>query len=50
VEQIGWNGDVLEAEAFAYLAVRSKLDLPISWPQTTGVPKAMSGGRLFPHS
>ncbi|GAK33769.1 anhydro-N-acetylmuramic acid kinase [alpha proteobacterium Q-1] len=50
VEQIGWNGDVLEAEAFAYLAVRSKLGLAISWPQTTGVPKAMSGGRLFPHS
>ncbi len=45
-EQIGWNGDSLEAQAFAYLAVRTLLGLPISLPQTTGAPKAMSGGRL----
>jgi len=41
---LGWNGDALEAEAFAYLAVRSKLRLPLSMPGTTGVPYAMTGG------
>jgi anhydro-N-acetylmuramic acid kinase len=44
VEAIGCNGDTLEAEAWAYLAVRSQLGLPISWPRTTGVPMAMTGG------
>ena len=46
VEQVGWRGDALEAEAFAYLAVRSVMGLPISLPTTTGVPRPMSGGRL----
>ncbi len=46
VERVGWRGDVLEAEAFAYLAVRSLMHLPISLPTTTGVPRPMSGGRL----
>jgi anhydro-N-acetylmuramic acid kinase len=45
VEAAGWNGDALEAEAFAWMAVRSVADLPISWPETTGVPAAMTGGR-----
>ncbi len=43
---LGWRGDAVEAEAFAFLAARSVLDLPISFPETTGVPKPMSGGRL----
>ena len=47
VESLGWNGDLLEAEAFAYLAVRSKNKMPISWPSTTGVPSPLTGGRLF---
>lgn len=46
VEAVGWNGDALEAEAFAWLAVRSAAGKPISWPETTGVPAAMTGGRL----
>jgi anhydro-N-acetylmuramic acid kinase len=46
VEAVGWNGDALEAEAFAWLAVRSLAGKPISWPETTGVPAAMTGGRL----
>jgi anhydro-N-acetylmuramic acid kinase len=46
VEAVGWRGDVLEAEAFAYLAVRSQLGLPLSLPGTTGVPYPMPGGRL----
>ncbi|QCO15836.1 anhydro-N-acetylmuramic acid kinase [Azospirillum brasilense] len=48
VEAVGWNGDALEAEAFAYLAVRSRQGLPLSLPSTTGVPQPMSGGRFHP--
>ena len=45
-EEVGWNSDAIEAQAFAYLAVRAKWGLPISFPMTTGVPKPMSGGRV----
>ncbi len=44
VESVGWNGDVLEAQAFAYLAVRSRYGLPLSLPETTGVAKPTTGG------
>ena len=47
VEAVGWDGDALEAQAFAYLAVRSVLGLPLSLPSTTGVPRPILGGRLF---
>ena len=47
VEDVGWNGDMLEAEAFAYLAARSVLGLPLSLPTTTGVRAAVTGGQLF---
>jgi anhydro-N-acetylmuramic acid kinase len=47
VEAVGWHGDVLEAQAFAYLAVRSVLGLPLSLPSTTGVPQPCCGGHLF---
>jgi anhydro-N-acetylmuramic acid kinase len=47
VEAIGWDGDMIEAQAFAYLAVRSRRGLPISWPGTTGAPSPLCGGRLF---
>ena len=47
VEAVGWDGDALEAQAFAYLAVRSLEDLPLSLPSTTGVPQPTRGGRLF---
>jgi anhydro-N-acetylmuramic acid kinase len=46
VEAVGWNGDALEAEAFAWLAVRVLDGKPLSWPETTGVPVPMPGGRL----
>jgi anhydro-N-acetylmuramic acid kinase len=46
VEAVGWNGDALEAEAFAWLAVRVLDCKPLSWPETTGVPVAMTGGRV----
>ena len=45
-EAVGWRGDALEAEAFAYLAVRTLKGLPISFPTTTGAPRPMSGGRV----
>jgi len=44
VEQVGWDGDALEAQAFAYLAVRSLRGLPLSYPGTTGVPAPQTGG------
>ncbi|HSE78138.1 MAG TPA: anhydro-N-acetylmuramic acid kinase [Alphaproteobacteria bacterium] len=46
-EEHGWNGDALEAQAFAFLAVRSLRGLPLSFPSTTGVTRPMLGGRLF---
>jgi anhydro-N-acetylmuramic acid kinase len=45
VDEVGWNGDALEAQAFAFMAVRSLRGLPLSFPGTTGVPKPMPGGR-----
>ena len=50
VEEVRWDGDLLEAEAFAFLAIRSVLGLPLSWPSTTGVDAPISGGQLFTHS
>jgi anhydro-N-acetylmuramic acid kinase len=46
VEANGWQGDALEAQAFAWLAVRHVKGLPLSWPETTGVPAPQTGGRL----
>lgn len=43
-EALGWDGDALEAQAFAYLAVRSLKGLPISFPSTTASPRPMTGG------
>ena len=45
-ESLAWNGDAVEAEGFAYMAVRHLKGLPISFPGTTGVPAPMTGGRL----
>ncbi|MEO0412643.1 MAG: anhydro-N-acetylmuramic acid kinase [Pseudomonadota bacterium] len=46
IETAGFDGDLLEAEAFAFLAARAKLGLPLSYPGTTGVPEPMTGGVL----
>lgn len=46
VEAVGWDGDALEAQIFAYFAIRSVKGLPLSLPSTTGVPQPMTGGRL----
>ncbi len=45
-DDAGWSIDALEAQAFAYLAVRSLRGLPISLPTTTGVPRPLCGGVL----
>ncbi len=47
MEALGWNGDAIEAQAFAYLAVRKLEGLPTSFPETTGVKKPTSGGVFF---
>lgn len=46
VEAVDLDGDSMEAEAWAYLAVRSLKGLPITYPGTTGVPQPMTGGVL----
>jgi anhydro-N-acetylmuramic acid kinase len=46
-EHAGWDGDALEAQGFAYLAMRSKKGLPLSLPTTTGVKQPMTGGKLW---
>jgi anhydro-N-acetylmuramic acid kinase len=46
-EEAGWRGDFIEAEAFAYLAMRSRKGLPLSLPTTTGVREPMTGGRFY---
>ncbi len=43
-ESLGLNGDSMEAEAWAYLAVRSLKGLPLTFPTTTGVAEPMAGG------
>ena len=44
IDEIGINGDFVESQAFAYLAIRSFLKLPISFPETTGCMKPCTGG------
>lgn len=48
VEAAGWDGDAIEAQAFAYLAVRSRRGLPLTYPTTTRAPRPMTGGQLDP--
>jgi anhydro-N-acetylmuramic acid kinase len=45
-DNLGWNGDALEAQAFAFLAVRSLRGLPITFPGTTGAPRPLTGGKV----
>lgn len=44
---LGWNSEVIEAQAFAYLAVRRLHCMPISYPTTTGVAEPIIGGKIF---
>jgi anhydro-N-acetylmuramic acid kinase len=43
---LGWSGDAIEAQAFAYMAVRSLKGLPLTFPGTTGVSAPLVGGVL----
>jgi anhydro-N-acetylmuramic acid kinase len=43
-DQAGFSADALEAQAFAFLAVRSMRGLPITFPTTSGAPRPLSGG------
>jgi anhydro-N-acetylmuramic acid kinase len=44
IDNFGIDGDFIESQAFAYLAIRSYLKLPISYPETTGVSEPCTGG------
>ncbi|MGJ8546709.1 MAG: anhydro-N-acetylmuramic acid kinase [Sulfitobacter sp.] len=46
IEEVGLDGDMLEAQAFAYLAVRVARGLPTSCPGTTGVRATVGGGTV----
>lgn len=48
VEALGEEGDALEAQGFAYLAVRSLKKLPITYPSITGVKEPLTGGAYYP--
>jgi anhydro-N-acetylmuramic acid kinase len=48
VEDVGWDGDALEAQCFGFLAARVVRGLPLSFPGTTGVPAPWPGGRVAP--
>ena len=47
IDEYKIDGDFVESQAFAYLAIRSYLKLPISFPETTGVKKPCTGGIIF---
>jgi len=47
IDEYGVDGDFIESQAFAYLAIRSYLNLPISFPETTGVRRPCLGGKIF---
>lgn len=47
IEALGYNGDAIEAQGFGYMAVRSLLGLPYTFPGTTGVDASCTGGTLY---
>ena len=47
IDVLNIDGDFIESKAFAYLAVRSFLNLPISFSDTTGVPEPCTGGTII---
>ena len=46
-EEVGWDSMCIDAESFAFLAVRSLYGLPFTYPTTTGVPFPLSGGKIL---
>ena len=47
IDKFGVDGDFVESQAFAYLAIRSYLKLPISFPETTGCHSKCTGGVII---
>ena len=47
IDNHGIDGDFVESQAFAYIAIRSILDLPITFPETTGCDRPLSGGDII---
>ena len=47
IDDFNINGDFVESQAFAFLAIRSIKGLPISFPKTTGCKIASTGGELI---
>ena len=47
IDALGYAGDAIEAQAFGYLAVRSRYGLPLTIPSTTGVTRPVSGGAFY---
>jgi Predicted molecular chaperone distantly related to HSP70-fold metalloproteases len=47
IDDYGIDGDFIESQAFAYLAIRSFLKLPLTFPETTGVSEPSSGGIII---
>ena len=47
IDDYNFDGNFIESQAFAYLAIRSYLKLPISFPSTTRSKKAISGGDIL---
>jgi len=45
-DNVGWSADALEAQAFAFLAVRCLYGSPLSFPTTTGVLRPLTGGLI----
>ncbi|MFQ5984065.1 MAG: anhydro-N-acetylmuramic acid kinase [Alphaproteobacteria bacterium] len=50
VEAVGWDGDALEAQAFAFLAIRALRGLPLTLPSTTGAARPVTGGAVHRHA
>lgn len=48
IESLGSDGDATEAQGFAYMAVRARLGKAISFPGTTGLSHASTGGSIHP--
>ena len=46
IDELGFDGDMVEAQAFAYLAARVLYRLPTSFPLTTGVNSPVIGGKI----
>ena len=47
IDELDIDGDFVESQAFGYLAIRSYLKLPISFPNTTGCKKPVTGGEII---